>query len=573
MTISLSQVANNQTFGTWLQRTNDIVTVLNANIVTVDSSTGGSISTGNSFVNGIFGSNTLYASYITGGNLTSNGLLTITTNTQISNSILSVGNSSMNVISGFLSSNSSLMEAYGNQNNYIEIAITNSNTGTNASSDLAIYDNAGLSGSNFIDVGILNSNWSNTSWTINGGSDGYVYTGNTNLSIGTAGQKYINFFANGTLATNEVMRITSGANVGIGNTNPNAKLQVTGTANISGNTAIGGIANLASDMNIGGNTNLNGNAYILGTANIVGNVYLSNSIVVANSLVVPTISGNTFIGGVVNVVSNNVNVSTNAYFGNNLTVIGKIAVTGNATFSNSFIVTGNAAFSNTLSATGNVTFSNTLAVTGNATFSNTVTISNNLTVPVISGNTFIGGVINVVSNNVNVSTNTYFGNNVQIIGNLNVSGNLVYTGSSAGNIIPVNNSYSLGNSSQTWSLYSSNVSLSSNSYLSIGNTSSLTASIYNFTSSSNSVIDQFDTGTYRSAEYFIQASNSTAYQASKVLVLHDGTTAYSTEYAIVNSAAQMLTLGATKVGSNVALWSVPVDSSVMVKFTRTTLVL
>jgi len=561
MTISLSQVANNQTFGTWLQRTNDIVTVLNANIVTVDSSTGGSISTGNSFVNGIFGSNTLYASYITGGNLTSNGLLTITTNTQISNSILSVGNSSMNVISGFLSSNSSLMEAYGNQNNYIEIAITNSNTGTNASSDLAIYDNAGLSGSNFIDVGILNSNWSNTSWTINGGSDGYVYTGNTNLSIGTAGQKYINFFANGTLATNEVMRITSGANVGIGNTNPNAKLQVTGTANISGNTVIGGIANLASDINIGGNTNLTGNAYILGTANIVGNVYLSNSIVVANSLVVPTISGNTFIGGVVNVVSNNVNVSTNAYFGNNLTVIGKIAVTGNATFSNSFIVTGNAAFSNTL------------FVTGNATFSNTVTISNNLTVPVISGNTFIGGVINVVSNNVNVSTNTYFGNNVQIIGNLNVSGNLVYTGSSAGNIIPVNNSYSLGNSSQTWSLYSSNVSLSSNSYLSIGNTSSLTAAVYNFSTTSNSVIDQFPIATFRSAEYTIQASNSSAYQVSKMMVLQDGTSAYYTEFADMYSSSQLVNMGASVVGANVVLYGTAGDSSVVVKFTRTTLVL
>ena len=36
------------------------------------------------------------------------------------------------------------------------------------------------------------------------------------------------------------MRIDSGANVGIGNTAPNAKLQVTGTANVSGNVAIAG---------------------------------------------------------------------------------------------------------------------------------------------------------------------------------------------------------------------------------------------------------------------------------------------------------------------------------------------
>ena len=339
MTINLSQVANNQTFGTWLQRTNDLVTALSANIVTVDRTLGGSVSTGNGFVNGMFGANTLYATNIYGGNLTVNTVITINTNTQVVNSVLSVGNTSMNVIMGYLTTNSSLFEGYGNQNNFVEFALTNSNTGTNASVDIALYDNGGLAGYNYIDMGILGSGYSNATWTVGGGSDGYLYTSNTNLSIGTAGQKYINFFANGTLATNEVMRITSGANVGIGNNNPNARLQVTGTANISGN------------VYHGGSYILNGNATLNNSAIITGNLVLSNTIAVTGNA---TFSNSTVYTG-------------NASFSNT------IAVTGATTLSNTLTVTGLATFSANSIHTGNTTFSNTISVTGAATFSNTVT--------------------------------------------------------------------------------------------------------------------------------------------------------------------------------------------------------
>ena len=69
MTINLSQVGNTQSFGTWLQRTNDLVVAMGANVVTVDTTVGGSVSTGNAFVNGIFGSNTLYVTNIIAGNI------------------------------------------------------------------------------------------------------------------------------------------------------------------------------------------------------------------------------------------------------------------------------------------------------------------------------------------------------------------------------------------------------------------------------------------------------------------------------------------------------------------------
>ena len=553
MTINLTAVGNNQLFGTWLTRTNDMIYAFGANVVTVDTTANASWSTGNGYVNGMFGANTLYATYISGGNVATNTVLTITSNVAItSNSILSVGNSSMNIISGFLSTNPSLLEGYGNQNNYVQFALTNSNTGTNASADFAIYDSSGLAGYNFIGMGILGSGFSNTTWTIGGGSDGYLYTGNTNLAIGTAGQKYINFFANGTLTTNEVMRITSGANVGIGNTNPNARLQVTGTANVSanmhiggiayivGNTFIGGFANVAGNANIAGNTYIGGNVYINSVANVIGNSTFSANLTVIGELKAPTIVTNTSIAGVMAVNSASVNVSVDAYFQNNLTIAGNTYIGGNAN------------------------------VIGNSTFSANLTVIGQLKAPTIVTNTSIAGVMAVNSASVNVSVNAYFQNNLTIVGNLNVSGNVVQSGSSVGNLNPVDSSYYLGQPTLQWSMYGNTIVVSNT--LTISNTSVIISNTYSYGSSANAVIDQFVAATYRSAEYLIQASNSTAYQVSKVLVVHDGTTAYATEYAIVNSAAQMLTLGVTKAVSNVQLWSVPVDATVVVKFTRTNLV-
>jgi len=155
--------------------------------------------------------------------------------------IMSLGNMTANVQIGSntILGTPSVVAGYGNSNSSVDIVITNANTGGNTSSDFAAYDNGGLSGSNFVDMGINGSTWSNSAWTINGPSDGYLYTGSTNLSIGTASAAYINFFTGGTLAANERVRITATGNVGIGNTAPNATLAVTGAANISGNVVVG----------------------------------------------------------------------------------------------------------------------------------------------------------------------------------------------------------------------------------------------------------------------------------------------------------------------------------------------
>jgi hypothetical protein len=119
-------------------------------------------------------------------------------------------------------------------NSYGQINLRNTSTGTNASSDIVITADTGNDSTNFIDLGINNSGFSVGSWTINGPTDGYLYTSDTNLSIGAASAtKYVSIFAGGTLAANEKLRANN-TGVGIGTTNPTQSLHVQGNARITG---------------------------------------------------------------------------------------------------------------------------------------------------------------------------------------------------------------------------------------------------------------------------------------------------------------------------------------------------
>jgi len=82
--------------------------------------------------------------------------------------------------------------------------------------------------------------------------------------------------------------------------------------------------------------------------------------------------------------------------------------------------------------------------------------------------------------------------------------------------------------------------------------------------SSAVTIMSFNAATYRSAELFItsQDSGNTQYAAMKATVVHDGTTAYGTTYAITNTAAQdLVDVSFTHDGSNtVNVQATPLNS-------------
>ena len=53
----------------------------------------------------------------------------------------------------------------------------------------------------------------------------------------------------------------------------------------------------------------------------------------------------------------------------------------------------------------------------------------------------------------------------------------------------------------------------------------------------NQVALSLNTSTYRSAKIFVQASAGSTYHAQEIMMMHDGTNVYMTEYAMVNSGA------------------------------------
>ena len=66
-------------------------------------------------------------------------------------------------------------------------------------------------------------------------------------------------------------------------------------------------------------------------------------------------------------------------------------------------------------------------------------------------------------------------------------------------------------------------------------------------------IDVFSATTYRSAKYIIQATNSTNYHYTEVAIVHDGTTAYATEFATMFTDSSLVSFAVDISGGNVRL--------------------
>jgi hypothetical protein len=90
---------------------------------------------------------------------------------------------------------------------------------------------------------------------------------------------------------------------------------------------------------------------------------------------------------------------------------------------------------------------------------------------------------------------------------------------------------------------------------------------------SQTVTDQFSTSEFRSAEYLIQITQGSSYQVSKIILVHDGTTPYITEYGTILSGASVLsTIDADISGGNARLLVTMANaSSASVKVSRTSI--
>jgi hypothetical protein len=87
--------------------------------------------------------------------------------------------------------------------------------------------------------------------------------------------------------------------------------------------------------------------------------------------------------------------------------------------------------------------------------------------------------------------------------------------------------------------------------------------------------DSYVGSDFVNAEYTLFFQHSSGIQSQKVLVMDDGTTAYSQEYGIMSSNDLLVSVGATVKSGNVELWWTPetgVNGTITYRYTRETMI-
>lgn len=90
------------------------------------------------------------------------------------------------------------------------------------------------------------------------------------------------------------------------------------------------------------------------------------------------------------------------------------------------------------------------------------------------------------------------------------------------------------------------------------------------TTTANQVADTFQAAAYRTAKYLVQMTDGTDHHITEVLLLHDGTTTYITEYGTIFTNGSMGTIDSDISGGYVRLLITPTNINTTVKTQRIT---
>ena len=122
-----------------------------------------------------------------------------------------------------------LINSYDTSAGSIQNCIQNLGVAIDSSSDWIATADTGTNSTNYIDMGINNSSYADSSWTINGALDGYLYTSSSSLAIGAAASNgSVVLFAGGTLSTDVVISLNRDTTTISNAAYLNSTLQVSG---------------------------------------------------------------------------------------------------------------------------------------------------------------------------------------------------------------------------------------------------------------------------------------------------------------------------------------------------------
>lgn len=530
MSKTLSVVnTSTDSFLTWITRTNEIVNALAQEVITANTTTG--LTTGNGFVNGIFGSNTLVATTLRGGNVSTANVLYIGSNVVVNSSLFTVGNSTVNSVI-----NSTVAA----------ITTINATTAVNVGSNV------------YITTTTVNIGNSTVNGTINSSA---IVIGSATVNALTVGT------VNSTFDSNTLVIDTTNHRVGILTLAPNASLAVNGTVNIAGLLTVGGTVTVNSTILVAnqvqatfvnaasGNSRFNSNTlFIDGTNSRVG-VNTSAPDTVLQVVGPANVSGLLTVGSTTTI---------------NSIAIGVITLAANAITANSRIHVGNSTVNAVINSTSIVT--NTASLTSITVGAGNSSFNANL-VFIDTTNTRVG--INIaaptatlhVAGTANISGQLVVGGNLIVVGNTTTTGTYVANG----DIIPISNNFLLGNVTNQWNIFSSSVyTLQVN----VGGVVNHAHVNINTTGTSAQLVDSWSLSAYRSADYIVSIKNNSAngYQMTKFGILNFDGGVNLTEYATITSNASLGTFSANANATFVRLYYTPVPANTSVKADRTLIV-
>ena len=373
------------------------------------------------------------------GNILTGGLISATGNITTANTLTATGAATTGVLAAIIGNvsnvnqhNQSVAVMGGNANGSVQFAFQNYSNLANASTDLAIYNNAGTDSTYFIDMGIVSSTYNGAAVGANvfSANDGYLYVAGNSITgpVGTGANvgNLILGATNGQVIT--WLGNTSTANIitVVGPTGFSVNGVVSATGNITANTGsffigngsqLTGVAATTATALTNGTTNLttalNGNANltIAGTSNVVQwattGQYVTGLLSVSGNVT----GGNVLTGGLVSATAN--------VTGGNLLTGGLVSAAGT--------ITGTSHLGAVVSVTANVTGGNLLTgglisatstVTGSTLIGSVVTASGNVT----GGNILTGGLISATSTITSAANIT--GGNVLTGGLISATGNV-----------------------------------------------------------------------------------------------------------------------------------------------------
>jgi hypothetical protein len=181
-----------------------------------------------------------------------------------------------------------------------------------------------------------------------------------------------------------------------------------------------------------------------------------------------------------------------------------------------------------------ITLANTEMVTANNSANGAITTGKGYVIGSFGSNT--------------INCDTLSGGNTVASGNLAVTSNVNFSNTSA--VIKFSNGLTLGANSIG---YESTVRKT---------TSANTA---------NQIVDTFATSAYRSAKYVISVTDpvNSKYQATEIMVVHDGTTTFTTEYATLLSNTSLATFTTDISAGSVRLLVTPTPANVQINVVKT----